>query len=298
MINITVVTYNRLPLTKICLHSLYQLTEEKYALHIVDNGSSDGTQDFLREFSKDKTNVTVHFLRHNMGVAVAANLGWAAMDADYYMKLDNDIQIISSQWLQVLRRTLEENSEVALAGHRCADWHESKNVVLRNGEVFHSAIACNGGCILIPRRTHEKLGFWNEDYGKYGFEDLEYGNRALLTKALIGYHPEGGMIKHLGQAGTSATYKSYDDFKISCYTSQDTGEKLYIINKFLFENNLRPLYVNRRYLPSPCRQGVKFLFNPEYKIIVRLHKTVWQKIEYTVVGQKVALSLRDVKDFQ
>jgi len=38
----------------------------------------------------------------------------------------------------------------------------------------------------------------NEDYGKYGFEDLDYGNRVLMSGQIIGYVDDDNAVKHLG----------------------------------------------------------------------------------------------------
>ena len=46
--HIGVVTWNRLELTRLCLSSLLQQTPPGYGLTVVDNGSSDGTQEYLQ----------------------------------------------------------------------------------------------------------------------------------------------------------------------------------------------------------------------------------------------------------
>ena len=296
MINITVVTCNRLSLTKICLESLYAMTREEHVVTVVDNGSTDGTRPFLEDFVRDKPHMRIIALRRNMGVAVAANVGWAAVDADFYLKLDNDIRILRPDWLEALLRILRDPTdrgpEAGIVGHRVIPWHGGTVLPLRNNTSILSSFGCNGACVLIPRRTHERLGFWNEDYGKYGFEDLEYGNRVLLLDQLIGYHPEDGFVRHLGYADDGVIDAAYERFKKSCHESQTTGQKLYLVNKFLFESGVRPLYVQRRYLPAEGSDGTRFTLNPEYVPITRLQNEILGKIEYSVDGDKIALDLK------
>ena len=89
--HIGVVTWNRLELTRLCLSSLLQLTPPGYSLTVVDNGSTDGTQEYLLSLASAHPHVRLHLLRRNMGVAVASNLAWDDADeADYYVKLDNE----------------------------------------------------------------------------------------------------------------------------------------------------------------------------------------------------------------
>ena len=46
--SIVVVTYNQLEYTKLCLESVLQRTDARYELIVVDNGSTDGTLEYLR----------------------------------------------------------------------------------------------------------------------------------------------------------------------------------------------------------------------------------------------------------
>ena len=43
-----IVTHNQLEYTRQCLDSIRRLTDEPYELIVVDNGSTDGTVDYLR----------------------------------------------------------------------------------------------------------------------------------------------------------------------------------------------------------------------------------------------------------
>ncbi|MFM6907605.1 MAG: hypothetical protein ACKPKW_00440, partial [Dolichospermum sp.] len=44
-----------------------------------------------------------------------------------------------------------------------------------------------GACFLIPKRTQKILGYWCEDYGLYGFEDVDYSFRVKLAGLLNAY---------------------------------------------------------------------------------------------------------------
>jgi len=110
-INISIVTYNRLSLTRLCLESLFSKTHGNYTVHIVDNNSTDGTAAYLKDIAAKQDRAKVIFLGRNYGPAVAANYAWAALDADYYVKLDMiftsmmEIGCISlSGWRSVIRK--------------------------------------------------------------------------------------------------------------------------------------------------------------------------------------------------
>ena len=48
MTSIVIVTHNQLEYTRQCLDSIIRLTDEPYELIVVDNGSTDGTVEYLR----------------------------------------------------------------------------------------------------------------------------------------------------------------------------------------------------------------------------------------------------------
>jgi predicted O-linked N-acetylglucosamine transferase (SPINDLY family) len=54
-----------------------------------------------------------------------------------------------------------------------------------------------GACFLIPKRTQEILGYWCEDYGLYGFEDVDYSFRVQLLGLLNAYMEDEDIGIHL-----------------------------------------------------------------------------------------------------
>src|SRR5688500_14638035 len=53
LVSIVIVTHNQLPFTKLCVRSLLTNTGwGNYELIVVDNASSDGTPDFLRQLAE------------------------------------------------------------------------------------------------------------------------------------------------------------------------------------------------------------------------------------------------------
>src|SRR3990167_3815402 len=83
--------------TKAAWGCLIEMTEDKQAevgLVVVDNGSDDGTADFLQRY------VFRHFPHHslirnasNQGMAKSLNQGWRAIEASAYAFLHNDLLI-------------------------------------------------------------------------------------------------------------------------------------------------------------------------------------------------------------
>lgn len=90
-IAIFAITMNRLSCTKRSFLSLWQHAGQAFEHHIVDNGSTDGTIDWLRDHGHRFKSLTL--LPENAGISVAANI---AIDkiresaCDLIVKMDND----------------------------------------------------------------------------------------------------------------------------------------------------------------------------------------------------------------
>lgn len=293
------VTCNRLRLTRRCLESLLASLQgrERVSVHVVDNGSRDGTQDYLRLMAEAHPVLKLFPLRRNMGVSVAANLGWAAMDADYYIKLDNDMLIHDPAWMDPLIALASRNPELGMIAYQFCAWHKTAPAVLASGDEFVESDCCGGACVLIPRPVHERFGFWNEDYGRYGFEDLEYGARVMQGGCRIGYVDAPGLVDHLGYEQTTLD-EGHEAAKSANIASSDKGKKLYVLNKFLFESGIRPLYVSRKYLPHGEGRALTFRSNPEYQTILRLHADYLPQIDFHEGEDGVAIDLSRLQTAQ
>lgn len=293
-VNITMVTFNRLELTRNCLQSLLPTLGPGVTLTVVDNGSKDGTPGYLQKELSGHPGVRLLLLKRNMGVAVAANLGWAELDAEHYVKLDNDMEIIRADWLDRLLDIAESAPEVGQVGHRVCSWHKYERVTLSSGRPFLSAACCNGACALIPRRTHQRFGFWTEDYGRYGHEDLDYSNRVRFGALLTGYADGPEAVRHLGYE--QGLDEGHEALKRTARTSAAGGERAYLLNTFLFERGVRDLYVPRKYLPEAGQDGLNFRLNEDYKPVMRLLREFSAKANYELEGEMVRFNLEAFKE--
>ena len=267
---VTVVTYNRLDITLRCLQALRQNTATSFFLTVVDNGSEPATQEALQRLQSDGLIDALVLHRRNMGVSVAANTGWQTTSCPLYIKVDNDILVNSTTWLDGLVRLCEEGEFAAVAYKLCS-WHGTQSLALPSGLPYLGTEAFGGGCVLIPRRTHEALGFWNEEY-VYGWEDLEYGNRIRLYGGSLAYLNPEGVITHLGEEDPTRR-PDYQATKTSMAGKTTGPESLFLLNTAMFELGLRPTHVTRKFMPRLDKDGfVSYVPNPEYASILTRQK--------------------------
>ncbi len=290
--NVTVVTYNRPELTFRCLTALREVTARPISLTVVDNGSEKPLRDELMRLRETGVIDKLYLNRRNMGVSVAANLGWAQTDADHYVKLDNDIIVQDPAWLDELAALAEEGG-FAMSGYRLCAWHQTSPALLPSGRKFQATKAVGGGCVLIPRAAHAKLGFWNEDY-LYGWEDLEYGNRAAQAGFNLAYAANDALVLHAGPP-VDETLPEYRQTKQERTETTFGPQGLFHLNMAMFELGLRPLCVTRKFVPEVTGEGglfeVKYRLDPAYAPITARQNLLREHLSVSENSTDVYLNL-------
>lgn len=243
LVNITVVTHNRLALTRRTIESVLRFTCEPFALCVVDNASEDGTREYLLGLKAQGRLRQLTLFEKNMGVACACNTGWAAADADYFLKLDNDIEILHHGWLENLTQFFKPGSKAGAVAYKViADTAEP---TLRIGPtaVFEAEF-CGGACLLTSRQVRAELGNFCEDYGVYGEEDSDFGVRVGLSGRLNIYVDGQGHVLHNTDRGYEARMQP-----IKSRLARKRNIEQFQANVHAYDTGLRPLRVGRKFLP-------------------------------------------------
>lgn len=279
-VNICMVTYNRLEYTKQSLQSVLSKTRFPHTITVVDNNSSDGTQDYLKDLKNKGVIKNLVLLEENVGVAKASNLAWSMEpDAHYYMKLDNDIIVQKVDWLKNAVDILDRIKNAGMIGYNFEP--VSYPLITNNGITARVKPQGNlgGACLLIPKRTEEKLGYWCEDYGLYGEEDADYGARITLSNMLNVYMPDEDMGFHL-PAGKAAAINA--NSLVAEDGMEEVNEKEY--REWKDEQrreNINSGLVNRNF--TGYKNGTKSLFIKsdfvnQYNSQKSLHNFVHEKV--------------------
>lgn len=198
-INIIIPVYNQLDYTKLCLDYLGKYTDLPYQLIIVDNGSTDGTADFLRQVEAGfKPASTVITNKENLGCAVAWNQGIRVGGGDCKVIMNNDI-LVTPRWLSRLVKFMEEGGYgVVSPGVRegplnydlieYADSFSRRCNKAKRREVFPS-------CMLIKSSVFAKIGLFDEQFLIATFEDTDFlwrcwknGVKTASTGSVLVHH--------------------------------------------------------------------------------------------------------------
>ena len=162
-IDLLFITYNRLHYTKLALSSLLADPSEQFSLTIWDNGSSDGTVEYLQTQVTDMRVKDIVFSKENVGQTVALNTIWSRSKCDLLGKLDNDC-IVSAGWTRPLARAHQDIANLGVV----ACWHffpedfqyvKAKHKIQRFGphQILRHPWTCGTG-LLIKRETFERFG--------------------------------------------------------------------------------------------------------------------------------------------
>ena len=274
-VNITIATFNRVECTEQCIQSIIERTSYPYTLNIIDNGSSDGTKKYLKGIQRkpeyaERINRIV-MLDRNMGISPAYNLGWTLSDAPYYMKVDNDVVFLRDDWLQTLIDAANIENDIAMVGfgkNTCGLRHKENDSLYYQGHV--------GGCTLIKREAHKRIGFWNEDYGLYGEEDADYGLRARLAgfSNVTCSDERGDFIKYVAKLDTN--FDTYTDWKKA--ERESNLKEIFLLNDVLFKCGFRDVYVDRKFLPVDIDGRITFRLNKDYILAFEMLKNKYSPI--------------------
>lgn len=115
---VVIPTFNRKALLSSCLKSLLDLDypQERFEIIIVDDGSSDGTGDFLSN-KYDLNSGRIKYLRseRNKGSAASRNIGFSLASGGLIVSLDDDCMVERS-WLQDLVETFSSFPAASAVG--------------------------------------------------------------------------------------------------------------------------------------------------------------------------------------
>lgn len=108
--SICIPTYNRKKYLKRCLNHLEEQTFKDFEVIIVDDGSVDGTGDYV-EYYRNKSMMNLNYIyKDNGGKYTAMNKGILAANGKYFIVLDSD-DYLSNDALKIMHKMAKDNKE-------------------------------------------------------------------------------------------------------------------------------------------------------------------------------------------
>jgi len=220
-VTISIALYNNLQYTKQCLGALFTNTPPIYDLVIVDNGSTDGTRDWLTALSKRKdipVPVTILINSENMNFAGAHNQAFEHCKTDYFLLLNNDT-IPMKDWLEPMIEAMEANEDVKVVGSKlispiytgvqhagvvfredCTPTHINLGKPIYDNDVNNGGRcpSVTGACMMIDSEIYRILKGLEEEY-KNGWEDTSFNLKVRQMGYSIWYEPKSVLWHYEGK---------------------------------------------------------------------------------------------------
>lgn len=259
-VTIIIPNFNGLKFMEPCFAALERQTSEDFEILVVDNGSGDGSVEWLKEHG-----IPSIYLETNTGFSGAVNVGIKAAVTPYVLLLNNDTEA-EPEFVEELVKAIERSPEIFAVSSRMIQMYhkelmddagdmytvlgwayqrgvgQSAGRYNREREVFS---ACAGASIY-RREMFGEIGYFDEMHFAY-LEDIDVSYRAKIYGYHIRYCPTA-IVYHVG-SGTSGS--KYNPFKVKLAARN---------NLYLNYKNMPVLQLLFNGLPILAGIGVKYLF--------------------------------------
>lgn len=206
LVSIVLVNWNGLEDTKVCLEYIRKQTYSNIKIIVVDNGSKDGSVDYLETIH----DITLLKNSKNLGFTGGHITGYTAVEGEYVLLLNNDA-VMDTEYVERGVAYLQMDSSIAVLGGRAYQWNEN-NPLLDKTNSFYAYQDINpitaegifrqvdegiprdvnnvsGSCVFIRRSVINEVGYLHDPFFAY-YEESDLFARIKRAGHRIVYHPE------------------------------------------------------------------------------------------------------------
>lgn len=268
-VSVIIPTKDHVDLLKQDIDSIEELTTYKdYEIIVLDNNSEkEESFKYFEEVQKQYSNVTVHKAAFEFNWSKLNNYGMTLAKGDVYVFMNNDMKLITPDWLERLAEKamrddvgivggllLYEDDTIQHAGvvvgiRGWADHIYKGMKPVHYGSPYVSPMvtrnvtACTGALMAISKKVIERIGGFDEDFIICG-SDIEICIRAYLRGYVNIYDPHIKLYHYESKSRDS--YIPEVDFEMSAFayrTYREEGDPYYNCN--LDYNLTTPTVTNR-----------------------------------------------------
>jgi GT2 family glycosyltransferase len=250
LVTVIMLNWNGRHLLEGCLPSVFRQTFKDYEIILVDNGSTDGSVEWVRGEYPDVRVIPLHT---NHGFCRGNNIGISLAQGEYVVLLNNDTEV-ESAWLEELCSHICGDGQVGACDSKVL-FFDRRDTIWATGGTYSIAgttslrghmerddatfqraedVFVAGACAAIYRRkVLREVGLFDEDFFA-GYEDVDWSFRAHLCGYRIVNVPRARVYHKV-----SATHKYNSDMFV--YNGQRNVLSVFIKNM--------PSTLLRRYWP-------------------------------------------------
>ncbi len=228
-LSIITLTYNHLDYTKKFIESLYKYTKD-FELIIVDNGSTDGTVEYLKSLNGIKLILN----GENLGFSKGNNQGISIAEGEYIGFLNNDV-LLYPKWFEEVENVFE-NERAAFVSPRHVNPHYDDTNEYKYLKFYKNIYKCDYeksfdecvfSCVITKREVLDNIGVFDEMYTPAFFEDNDIKYRAILAGYGV-YVANNVCFYHFGSITSVEHNENYDRNRAYYISKCPFGEYLSI----------------------------------------------------------------------
>ena len=256
---VVILNYNGIKLMEKFLPSVIKFTPSKYNIYIIDNGSSDGSVEFIRSNFKS---INIVELNKNYGYAKGYNIGLKKINDDILCLLNNDVEV-TEKWTEEVMIQFKNEKETAVIQPKMKDSNKrdyfdyagaSGGFLDRygypycNGRIYNKIEKDNnqynkinnifwacGACFFVRNNVFKKFGGFDEIFWAH-FEEIDLCWRLQNSGHKISFNPNS-TIYHVnaGTLNIDNPKKTYFNFRNMLFTiTKNSKHNLFLL---LFEKH-------------------------------------------------------------
>lgn len=196
LVTIYIPTYNRLELLKRAVKSVQEQTYRNLEIIIVDDCSTDGTQDYLIQLAQQDQRIRYFFKEKNSGACVSRNIAIENATGEFITGLDDDDYffreriekfILNKELLNYYSFIFSENYIEINGEYKFSDFYKLKPKIVKANDLLFSNIIGNQ-CFTKTKRMalygkfSKNLTAWQDMDVWYRFLKLEKNHKAYKIK--------------------------------------------------------------------------------------------------------------------
>jgi GT2 family glycosyltransferase/glycosyltransferase involved in cell wall biosynthesis/ADP-heptose:LPS heptosyltransferase/2-polyprenyl-3-methyl-5-hydroxy-6-metoxy-1,4-benzoquinol methylase/thioredoxin-like negative regulator of GroEL len=232
LVSIIIPVFNKIDFTKKCLQAVAKNTEySNYEVIILDNGSTDGTKEFLDQLCGSDHRIKVKHSDENLGFVKGCNLAAESARGKYILFLNNDTEV-QPGWLSALVEFAETHEDCGAVGSKLVypdgTLQEAGGIIFSDGEGWNFGRGghpmdpafnyvrevdyCSGASLMVKANLWNKIGGFDLRYAPAYYEDSDLCFEIRKLGYKVYYNYKSMVIHHEGKtSGTVLTegFKRY-----------------------------------------------------------------------------------------
>ncbi len=197
----------------VCINSILEKTTyNNYEIIVVENNSeTDEIFEYYKEIEKNEKIKVVKYPNKGFNYSAIINFGVKNSDGDYVIQLNNDTELITQNWLEIMLGFIQREDVGAIgvklyfpdetiqhsgiivgvggiAGNRFKSIPKSGHGYFAKESMIENLSAVTGACLMTPKSMYEEVG-WMDEQLAVAFNDVDFCLKIREKGYLVVYNP-------------------------------------------------------------------------------------------------------------